>query len=184
MAKKKTVKKKTAAPKKTAVKKVAAPLKVSFEDVVLNTLNNLIEIAKAQLFDALKTYIEGKIRVSLPATLDDFMYMVAKTLEVFGITDKDLLESLSPEHVEYLKHSASVLEAGPKGQTITLVKKGSAVTTEKPSGTHVQNGQADKGSSAINPNDFGLGDLAVASESPKGSTVASGGVFDSLDILK
>lgn len=212
MKKNKTVKK-NPAPKKPVIKqkpkKVVKALKtarkwkgdIDIQNTILNALNHLLDLAKGQLFDMFKMYVQSKTHSDSPATLEDFTTAWSHTLAKHGVSDEELLAALAPHQKEYLFESAKKIESGvntkPKKPTaakeasikanplsavaasnaLTAVKAVNAKTSNKPSGVTVQEDQAAK----INTNDFGL-DLvpapaAVSENSKKPS------VFADLEIL-
>lgn len=162
MPKKKTTKKAPAkkAPKKAPKKVKALSTKAdgaSIQDKILIALNKLFEIAKAQIFDAFKQYVETRMAQDLPALIEHFISLFAETFKAHGITEEELYASLSKEHRDYLKMSAERLEQPSK----VTQKKGSVV---------VESNQAQKNSL----DSFEVGDKSSSKEDS---------VFSDLDIL-
>lgn len=191
MVKKKTVKNnspwKKAAPKKTAAKKVVkkvaqakqADSKVespSLQETVVAALNNLLELAKANIYDSFRAYVQHKIDVNLPAHLEDFLRTVEKILAVLGIGAEELFNQLKPHQQEYLMKSAKAAEAG--AVPAKAVPLDAPVTAVKPSGVKPVSEQATK----INSNEFGLGEPAAVGKAQV-AAAAQPSVLSALDVL-
>lgn len=214
---KKKVLKKKVAPKKV-VKKTRAPRgpnKVKaqesvtgFKDAILTALSHMLDIAKAQVFDAFRGYIESRIRAEKPAALEDFSAAMSHTLKVTGLTDEDLVTALAPDQRDYLLSSAkryeqklsttlgaqppaaAQVEATPQKRTRRTKAEMEAANLSlvtKPSGAVVESGQAEK----LNADEFGLGQLGESASKAVAATavIASPSpakeqsVFASLDVL-
>jgi hypothetical protein len=201
MKKKKTVKKE--APKKVVAKKAPAKVKApkqakaSFQDAISGALDRLLDLAKAQVYDMFKMYVQTNLHVNMPATLEDFIASWSNTLKTHGITDEELVAALAPHQRDYLlastkKAEGKVVPAQEKlianriaeANRLAEVKLcqeppeaaliGAPVAT-KPSGVVVQQDQAVK----INVDEFGL-DLTPPT---KAAPAAANSVFADLDVL-
>lgn len=213
--KKKTVKKtvKKVTPKKTikrrAAKRQTATVQVierveastPAQDKIMIALHRLLELAQAQLYDMFRIYVQSKIGMNLPATLEEFIAAWSTTLAKHGINDGHLINALDPHQKEYLFESAKRIEAGYKASVkkAKAAKEASFVesapladppkrvvaNSAKPSGVQIQDSQATK----INVDDFGLDiggpDVTVTQPAPlaKKEAATEDSVFGDLDIL-
>lgn len=202
MKKKKTVKPSTkATPKKKLMiketkKEKKAKLAVPVAEfstakavpvTVLEVLNHLLEVAKANLLDTFKQYVQYKIDNGMPALLEEFTSMFSNSFALHGITDTQLVNSLEKDRQQYLVDSAKAVEgSGIKSAGINTnlpnTKNPAPPITNQKAETKVQSEQASK----IDPNEFSLTpsngaakpDLKVVEV-----TTAKVSVFSDLDVL-
>lgn len=151
----------------------------SVQDKILIALDKLFEIAKAQLLDMFKTYVETRLAQDLPALIEHFISLFEATFKAHGITEEELYASLSDDHKNYLKMSAERVENPGK-------------VTKKKGVTQVQSEQAQKttnvkikADSVDVELDFDLSDDVEIDtpEAKPGKKEKPDSVFDDLDIL-
>lgn len=163
----------------------------TIQDKILIALDRLLEVTKAQLYDAFKQYLEHRMISGLPATLEEFIALFTNSYAIHGITDTELFNSVDDHAKEYLRASAKMIETGKKsplkGATTGRVSGTEANPSNSPKSdvtkekgvTKIQSEQAAK----IDPNEFSLATPTPAAT--KVTEVATGNesTFGALDIL-